>query len=115
LPRFSAAPTKNLLIWNFQSQDPLVPAILAEVAINWPLETEANVTAITFGSQVFSGNALPPSLIVNTPSPVWSGAFVNRDLIFIFDVNPKAVVGGAFQLSVTFEGCPAVNAAIPSG
>ena len=115
LPRFSTAPTKNLLIWNFQSQDPLVPAILAEVAINWPIDTNANISAITFGSQLFSGNAPPPSLIVNTPTPLWSGAFVNRDLIFIFDVNPKAVVGGAYQLSVTFEGCPTVNAAIPSG
>jgi hypothetical protein len=114
-PVFGSAPNKNLLIWNFQSEDPIIPAILAEVALQWPTGSNANVSAITFGTQIFTGFAPPIFMVANTPSPLWSGAFVNQDLIFIFDAGPKSVPGDFYLPSVTFEGCPTESGSIPSG
>ena len=114
LPSFSTGANKNVLTWTLQSQDPLVPVNLTEVAIHWPAGSAVNVTSITFGISLYSGDAPPIFLAVNSPSPLWSGAFDTRQLVFVFDTNPQSVVGDIYQLSATFEGCPPVGESIPS-
>lgn len=115
LPAFGTGANTNILTWTLQSQDPLVPVNLTEVTIHWPAASAANVTSITFGTSLYSGDAPPIFLAVNTPSPLWSGAFDTRQLVFVFDGNPKSVVGDFYQLSATFDGCPPAGESIPSG
>jgi len=115
LPAFGTAENKNVLTWTLQSQDPLVPVNLTEVTIHWPAGSTANVTGITFGVPIYSGNAPPIFLAVNSPYPLWSGAFDTRQLVFVFDQNPQSVVDDIYQLIATFEGCPTVSESIPSG
>jgi hypothetical protein len=114
-PTFGGAASKNILTWTLQSQDPLMPVNLTEVTIHWPAASTANLTSITFGVPIFSGNAPPIFLAVNSPYPLWSGAFNTRQLVFVFDQNPQIVVGDFYQLGATFEGCPPVGESIPSG
>jgi hypothetical protein len=85
-----------------------------EVTIRWPTGTTANISSITFGSQIFTGDALPPYLSVNTPSPLWSGAFNTRQIIVKFDRNPKSVSGSFYELTAKFENCPPISGVIPS-
>jgi hypothetical protein len=115
LPSFGTGENKNVLTWTLQSQDPLVPVNLTEVSIHWPAGSAANVTAITFGTSLYAGDAPPIFLAVNTPSPLWSGAFDTRQLVFVFDTNPQSFVGDFYQLSATIDGCPPVGESIPSG
>ena len=114
LPYFGSGSNKNKLIWTLQSPDPLIPLNLTAVTIRWPTGAGTNVTAITFNDPIYSGNALPPYLAVNTPSPLWSGAFDSRQMIFKFDSNPKSVTGDFYQVTATFEGCPPISGIIPS-
>jgi hypothetical protein len=114
LPYFGTGSNKNLLTWDLQSQDPLVPTNLSEVTLHWPTGSEADVTSITFGSPIFAGNASPPFMAVNTPNPLWSGAFVTRQMIIVFDVGPKSVSGDFYQIIATFEGCAPISGIIPS-
>jgi hypothetical protein len=115
LPTFGTGANKNVLTWTLQSQDPLIPVNLTEVTIHWPAGSAANVTSITFGASIYTGNAPPIFLAVNSPSPLWSGAFDTRQLVFVFDNTPQSVVGDFYQLGTTFEGCPPVGESIPSG
>jgi hypothetical protein len=87
---------------------------LTAVTIRWPSGTDASVTAVTFGDPIYSGNALPPYLAINTPIPLWSGTFSTRQMIFKFDKNPKSVTGDFYQVTATFEGCPPISGIIPS-
>ncbi len=114
LPYFGTGSNKNLLTWDLQSQDPLVPTNLSEVTLHWPTGSEADVTSITFGSPIFAGNASPPFMVVNTPNPLWNGAFVTRQMIIVFDAGPKSVSGDFYQIIATFEGCAPVSGIIPS-
>jgi hypothetical protein len=114
LPYFGSGSTHNKLIWTLQSPDGLMPVNLIAVTIRWPSGTDASVTAITFGDPIYSGNALPPYLAVNTPYPLWSGAFSTRQMIFKFDFKPKSVTGDFYQVTATFEGCPPISGIIPS-
>ena len=66
-------------------------------------------------TSIYSGNAPPTFLLVNSPYPLWSGAFDTRQMVFVFDKNPKSVSGDFYQLTATFEGCPPVSDSIPSG
>ena len=113
-PTFGTGALRNTLTWTLQSQDPLVPVNLTEVTILWPLATMANVTSISFGTPIYSGNAPPIYLAVNTPVPLWSGAFDTRQLVFVFDQNPQSVPGDFYNLSASFDGCPTVSATIAS-
>jgi hypothetical protein len=113
LPFFGTV-NKYLLTWPLQSQNPLVPVNLVEVTIHWPVDSKANVTAITFGDPIYTGDAPPPFLVVNTPNPLWSGAFDTRQMIFVFDAGPKSVSGDFYQILATFEGCDPVSGIIPS-
>lgn len=114
LPYFGSNATGNILTWELQSPNPIVPVNLLQVTLHWPIGSEANVTGITFGSQIFAGSALPPYLSVNSPNPVWSGAFDKRQMIFKFDRNPKSVADDFYQIIATFEGCDPVSGIIPS-
>jgi hypothetical protein len=114
LPYFGSGSNHNKLIWTLQSPDALVPVNLTAVTIRWPSGTDSNVTAITIGDPIYSGDALPPYLAVNTPYPLWSGAFSTRQMIFKFDKNPKSVTGDFYQVTATFEGCPPISGIIPS-
>ena len=114
-PYFGTGGSKNVLTWSLQSQDPLVPVNLVEVTIQWPSGASTNVTSISFGgSGIYSGSAPPTFLAVDTPSPLWNGAFNTRDLAFVFNKNPRSVGGDFYHLSATFEGCPAAVASLPS-
>ncbi len=115
LPQFGTGSNDRLLYWSLQSQDPIVPTNLSEVTLHWPTGSNANVTSITFGSTIFSGNALPPFMAVNTPSPLWSGAFTTQQMVFAFNAGPKKVAGDFYQIIATFEGCAPISGIIPSG
>jgi hypothetical protein len=114
LPFFGSGSNSNKLIWTLQSPNPLINVNLVAVTIRWPSGSAANVTAITFSDPLYSGDALPPYLAVTTPSPLWSGAFTTRQMIFKFDRNPKSVSGDFYQVMATFEGCPPISGIIPS-
>jgi hypothetical protein len=114
LPFFGTGSNTNILTWELQTPNPIVPVNLLQVTIHWPAGSEANVSGITFGSQIYAGSAPPPYLAVNTPNPVWSGAFDTRQMIFIFDHNPKSVADDFYQIVTTFEGCDPVSGIIPS-
>jgi hypothetical protein len=114
LPFFGSGADKNKLTWTLQSPNPLTVVNLQAVTIRWPSGSAANVMAITFGNPLYSGNALPPYLAVNTPSPLWSGAFATRQMIFKFDKNPRSVSGDFYQVTASFEGCPPISGIIPS-
>jgi hypothetical protein len=114
LPYFGTGSNDRLLFWDLQSQDPLVPTNLSEVTLHWPTGANADVTSITFGSTIFAGNAPPPFMAVNTPNPLWSGAFDARQMVFAFDAGPKSVSGDFYQVITTFEGCDPISGIIPS-
>jgi hypothetical protein len=113
-PYFGSGLNLNKLFWDFQSEDPLIPVNLVQVSLQWPSDASANVTTITFVEIIYSGNATAPILVVDTPSPLWNGAFDTRQMVYIFDSNPKSVSADFYQLSATFEGCPPVTGSIAS-
>jgi Flp pilus assembly protein TadG len=114
LPTFGAGPDRNKLSWTLQSPDPLDLINLVSVTIRWPTGTNVNVTAITFGQTIYTGNALPPFLSVTTPSPLWTGAFSTRQMIFKFNINPQRVSGDSYMVTATFKDCPPISGIIPS-
>jgi len=114
LPYFGTNTNGSILTWSLQSPNPIVPVNLVSVTVHWPVASAANITGITFGSPIYTGNAAPPYLSVNSPNPVWSGAFNTRDMIFIFDRTPKSVAGDFYQIIATFAGCAPVSGIIPS-
>lgn len=115
LPSFGSGLEKNKLVWVLQNPDPLAVVNLTAVSIRWPSGAGANVTAITFGGgPIFSSVALPPYLMVDTPQPLWSGAFYTNQIIFKFDKNPKSVPGDFYEVTATFEGCPPISGIISS-
>jgi hypothetical protein len=114
LPYLGTGSNDRLLFWDLQSQDPLVPTNLNEVTLHWPTGSKANIISITFGSPIFTGNAPPPFLAVNTPTPLWSGAFATRQMVFVFNAGPKSVSGDFYQIIATFEGCDPISGIIPS-
>ena len=114
LPSFGAGPDRNKLSWTLQSPDPVDVINLVSVTIRWPTGTNVNVTAITFGETIYTGDAPPPYLGVTTPSPLWSGAFSTRQMIFKFNVNPQRVSGDFYQVTATFQGCPPISGILPS-
>lgn len=97
--------TGSYFYWTLQSPDPLVEVNLTEVTLTWPEGSAANVTGVTFGGTIFSGNAPPPSLVVTVSDPSGRGAFSSRDLIFIFDVPPIIATGDTYIITASFEGC----------
>jgi Flp pilus assembly protein TadG len=113
-PTFGSTSDGNKLVWTLQSPNPLVVINLTAVTVSWPSGTDANVTAITFGSPVYTGNANPPYLSVTTPVPLWNGAFTTQQMIFKFNKNPKSVSGDFYQLTATFQGCPPISGVVPS-
>lgn len=114
LPYFGTGANANVLIWELKSQDPIVAVNLKEVTLHWPIDSATNLTSVTFGSTLFSGSAPPPFLAVNTPNPLWSGAFDTRQMMFIFKNNPQTVPGDFYQIIATFEGCAPVSGILPS-
>jgi hypothetical protein len=114
LPYFGTNTNRKLLFWDLQSADPIVPTNLTEITIHWPTGADANISSITFGSTIYSGSSPPPFLAVNTPNPLWSGAFDTRQMVFVFDVSPNPVSGDFYQIIATFEGCSPINGIIPS-
>lgn len=114
LPYFGTNTNGNVLTWNLSTPNPIVPVKLLQVTVHWPTASEVNITGITFGSPIYTGNAAPPYLAVNTPSPLWSGAFASRDMIAIFSKAPRSVAGDYYQLIAKFEGCDPISGIIPS-
>jgi len=114
LPYFGTNTNRHLLFWDLKSQDPIVPTNLTEVTLHWPTGASVYLSSITFGSTLFAGSAPAPFLAVNTPNPLWSGAFDTRQMVFAFDVGPKSVSGDFYQIIAIFEGCAPINGLIPS-
>jgi hypothetical protein len=114
LPTFGSDSNSNKLIWTLQSPDALVAVKLTAVSISWPSSSNASATGITFGAPIYSGNALPPYLTVDTPYPLWSGAFNTSQMIFIFNPSPLSIAGDFYQVTAIFEGCPPVSGIITS-
>ena len=113
-PYFGSTSDKNFLAWDIQSEDPLIPVNLVEVRLQWPVAANTNVKSITFGTTIYTGDASPPLLVVDTPNPLWSGTFTSQQLTYIFKVNPQSVPGEFYLLSATFEGCPPLTASLAS-
>lgn len=114
LPYFGTDTNGDILTWELQSPNPIVPVNLVELTIHWPVGSAADINQITFGNPIFTGIASPPFLVVNSPNPVWSGAFDTRQMIFIYDRTPKSVADDFYQIIATFEGCAPVSGIIPS-
>jgi hypothetical protein len=112
LPYFGTNTNGDVLTWPLSSADPIVPINLVEVTVHWPVASDVNITGITFGSPIYTGSAAPPFLAINSPSPLWSGAFTTRDMIVIFDRNPKSVPDDFYQIIATFEGCVPISGII---
>jgi hypothetical protein len=51
---------------------------------------------------------------VTTPSPLWTGAFSTRQMIFKFNINPQRVSGDSYMVTATFKDCPPISGIIPS-
>lgn len=114
MPFFAGPPDKNKLVWTLSSPNPLISVNLLSVSIRWPSGARTDLEAITFGETLYLGSAPPPYLEVNTPVPLWSGAFDSRQLIFRFASNPKSVAGDFYQVTATFENCPPAVGVLPS-
>jgi len=114
LPYFGTNTNGDILTWPLVSPNPIVPVNLVEVTMHWPVGSNTDITGITFGSPIYTGIAAPPFLAVNSPSPLWSGAFNTRDMIIIFDKAPKSVAGDFYQIIATFEDCAPVSGIIAS-
>jgi len=112
LPYFGTNTNGDILTWSLRSADPIVPINLVEVTVHWPIESKVDITGVTFGSPIFTGSAVPPFLAINSPNPVWSGAFDTRDMIIIFDRNPQSVPEDFYQIIATFEGCVPISGII---
>ena len=114
LPYFGTNTSGHVFTWPLVSPNPIVPVNLVEVTVHWPVGSNTDITGITFGSPIYTGIAAAPFLAVNSPSPLWSGAFDTRDMIVIFDKAPKSVAGDFYQIIATFEGCVPISGIIPS-
>jgi hypothetical protein len=112
LPYFGTNTNGDILTWSLRSADPIVPINLVEVTVHWPIESKVDITGVTFGSPIYTGSAVPPFLAINSPNPVWSGAFDTRDMIIIFDRNPQSVPEDFYQIIATFEGCVPISGII---
>ena len=113
-PVIGSGADKNKLIWNLQSPSAIVPVNLNQVSIQWPSGTGAYLSAITFGNTVYAGSAPPPAFYLNSATPLWTGAFNTRQMIFVFDRNLKSVAGESYTVTATFGSCTPISATIPS-
>ena len=102
----------RLLIWNFAYAG-VSTLRLSQVTITWPPGGNTDVTGISFGgSSIGQGSYYPAtsgSLAVSLPSPLWSGTFNNRQMIFQLNRHPN---GGTTSVSARFDHCQPYNASI---
>jgi hypothetical protein len=56
-----------------------------QVQIIWPTQGNIRMNGISFGTTIWSGNSNSGNLTVNSPSPLWSGAFTSKQMIFLFN------------------------------
>jgi hypothetical protein len=115
-PFFGTGGSKDILSWNLTSPDPIATLKLEYVQLSWPAGSDANVVGISFGTTIWSNHpgAPPENLRVDTPAPVWSGAFGSKTMQFKFNRFPKSAPGRFYFLTAKFENCPPMTGFIAS-
>lgn len=112
-PYFGSGSDSKKLVWEIQTADPNLVNLI-DVRVFWP--TNANLNQITFGGTAIGDPQYYPaslgSLDVKTPTPLWSGVFSSRQMIFLFSSNPNFGGGQFIQVSATFENCPPISKSI---
>lgn len=112
-PYFGSGGDSKKLVWEIQTADPNLVNLI-DVQVFWP--TNANLNQITFGGVAIGDPQYYPaslgSLDVKTPTPLWSGVFSTRQMIFLFSSNPSFGGGQYIQVSATFENCPPISKSI---
>jgi hypothetical protein len=109
VPYFESGDSKRLN-WQFAFTD-LRTLNLAQVTISWPTHGGTKLEAINFGTAIWSGSENSGNLTVNTPSPLWSGSFATRQMVFLFSKSPELQYGN-IGLTARFEHCPVLSASI---
>jgi hypothetical protein len=111
-PYFQSGDSK-LLVWDFAYSD-TTQLNLAQVTISWPTHGGVKLDGITFGSAIGASSYYPNSsgnLMVNTPSPLWSGTFATRQMIFLFSKSPEMGYG-SISVTARFQHCPVYSGSI---
>ncbi len=79
---------------------------LLEVTVSWPTDGSTKLDSVTFGSTIGAGYypATTGYLDVLNPSPLWSGSFTTRQMVFVFSRHPE-LSSGSIEVSARFEHC----------
>ena len=111
-PYFESGDSKRL-VWDF-SYSSTTTLNLAQVTVSWPTHGGTKVDGITFGSAIGASSYYPDnsgSLTVNSPSPLWSGTFATRQMIFLFSKSPEMAYG-SISVTARFQHCPIFTGSI---
>jgi Flp pilus assembly protein TadG len=74
------------LVWQFNNAG-IGSVNLMQVRIIWPTQGNTRLMGIGFPSMIGAGSYYPDhsgDLTVNTPHPLWSGAFTSQQMVFLF-------------------------------
>ena len=86
---------------------------LTEVRVTWPTHASTYVNGISFGGASIGNASYYPatggSLTVNAPSPLWSGVFSSRQMVFLFNKAPS-LSQGPVSVRATFFHCQPLSA-----
>jgi hypothetical protein len=91
------------LIWQLNYSG-FRPIDLKEVQVTWPSQNGTEMEGISFGTTIWAGNSDSGVLTVNSPSPLWSGAFTSQQMIFLFNAHPN-LDGGPLSVTARFKHC----------
>jgi hypothetical protein len=111
-PYFESGDSKRL-VWDFNYSS-TTTLNLAQVTVSWPTHGGVKVDGITFGSAIGASSYYPNnsgSLTVNSPSPLWSGTFATRQMIFLFSKSPEMEYG-SISVTARFQHCPIFTGSI---
>lgn len=104
-PYFGSGSDSKKLNWDIQYAG-VGTLNLLEVTVSWPTNGGTRVESITFGNTIGSGYypATTGYLDVVNPSPLWSGSFTTRQMVFVFSRHPD-FASGSIEVSARFEHC----------
>ncbi len=95
------SPSSVGLIWPFSNAG-ISPIRLMQVQIIWPTQGNTRMNGISFGTTIWSGNSNSGNLTVNTPVPLWGGAFTSQQMIFLFN---SSTYRRPISVTARFEHC----------
>ena len=94
-------PSSLRLIWQFNNAG-ISPVSLMQVNITWPTQGNTRMNSISFGTTIWSGSNNSGNLTLNTPSPLWSGAFASQQMVFLFNSHTTR---RPISVTARFEHC----------